>query len=73
MQDSEYQQEEKKSFKLIYGLVILFYAIMITVFGIVVHNATEDGAQDVVPDCKDCPSSDGCPVKDVMSTIFSEL
>ena len=41
------ESEPKKSFALIYILVIVFYAAMAIVYGIVVHNATEDGALDV--------------------------
>ena len=40
----EGQPEAKKSFAWIYITVAVFYAIMITVYGIVVHAATEDGA-----------------------------
>ena len=45
----EGMQEEKKSFMWIYIGVAVFYAIMITVYGVVVHQATLDGAQDVAP------------------------
>ena len=41
--------EEIKSFKWIYIGVAVFYAVMISVYGVVVHNATEDGAQIVMP------------------------
>ena len=41
--------EEKKSFLWIYVGVAVFYAIMIVVYGVVVHNATEDGANVVAP------------------------
>ena len=43
---SEGQPEAKKSFAWIYISVAVFYAVMITVYGIVVHKATEDGARD---------------------------
>ena len=44
------QTEEKKSFMWIYIGVAVFYAAMISVYGVVVHNATEDGAiSDVQP------------------------
>ena len=41
--------EPKKSFWMIYTAVAVFYAIMIIVYSFVVHNATLDGAQDVLP------------------------
>ena len=45
--------EPKKSFWQIYLCVLIFYAVMIVVYGIVVHHATDDGATaDVKPDCK---------------------
>ena len=47
------QVEEKKSFWYIYAAVAAFYVIMIIVYSIVVHNATEDGAADVAPVKKD--------------------
>ena len=51
-----FQPEEKKSFTLIYAIVAVFYAIMITVYAVVVHSYTvNDGADNVVPDYKECP------------------
>ena len=42
--------EPKKSFKWVYIGVAVWYAVMITIYGVVVHNATEDGAIiDVTP------------------------
>ena len=43
------ETENKKSFMLIYGLVIAFYVAMIITYGFVVHWATDNGAQDVPP------------------------
>ena len=40
------QTEEKKSFALIYVIVVVIYAAAGATFGVVVHNATEDGAKD---------------------------
>ena len=39
--------EEIKSFKWIYIAVAAWYVTMITIYGVVVHSATEDGAQIV--------------------------
>ena len=41
--------EPKKNYMWIYIAVAVFYAAMIVVYSIVVHNATENGAQDVAP------------------------
>ena len=42
----EHSPEPKKSFALIYISVAVLYAIMITVYSVVVHKATLDGARD---------------------------
>ena len=41
--------EPKKNYMWIYIVVAVFYAAMIVVYSLVVHNATENGAQDVLP------------------------
>ena len=48
-------EEKKKSFWQVYTVVSVFYVIMIIVYGVVVHNATEDGAKGVAPSEADCP------------------
>ena len=64
--DSQHQQEEKKSFALIYILVAVFYAAMAVVYGVVVHTATEDGALDV-PCILPADADPGCPAVPTMS------
>ena len=52
----EYVEEEKKSFALIYIIVAVFYAVMITVYGVVVHKyKVDDDALNIPPSEKDCP------------------
>ena len=43
----EYETEQKKSFWMVYAAVAVFYVVMAIVYGIVVHKAAEDGANDV--------------------------
>ena len=59
--------EEIKSFKWVYIGVAVFYAIMISVYGVVVHAATEDGAQDIA--CN--PDIDGCNPTDPTVPIWN--
>ena len=62
-----YVPEEKKSFWLIYAIVLVFYAIMITVYAVVVHIYTGKGAIDNVD-----ADTDACPVKssNIMQALF---
>ena len=46
---NEHEPEVKKSFWLVYTIVGLYYAAMIITYSFVVHDATEDGAQNVLP------------------------
>ena len=46
---NEHEVEEKKSFWIIYALVAVFYVAMAITYGVVVHKAAEDGANDVPP------------------------
>ena len=46
---NEHEVEEKKSFWIIYALVAVFYVAMAITYGVVVHKAAEDGANDVLP------------------------
>ena len=58
------QVEQKKSFWLIYTLVAVFYVAMIITYGLVVHHAAEEGANDV--DCNpEAIKPKKCPVKPV--------
>ena len=41
------QVEQKKSYWLIYTLVVVFYVAMIITYALVVHHAAESGANDV--------------------------
>ena len=45
----EYETEQKKSFWMVYAAVAVFYVVMAIVYGIVVHKAAEDGANNVRP------------------------
>ena len=45
----QFEQEPKKSFWYIYAAVGVAYIIGIIVYAVIVHKATEDGAQNVAP------------------------
>ena len=49
----QFEQEPKKSFWYIYAAVGVAYLICIIVYSVIVHKATEDGAQNIAPVDKD--------------------
>ena len=54
--NDSWKAEEKKSFWIIYTVVAVFYAIMITVYSLVVHNYTVNYQADIVePNVIQCP------------------
>ena len=53
--------EPKKNYYGVYGVVIVLYIVMITVYAIVVHKATENGAADNVPCIYDAELNPDCP------------
>ena len=68
--------EPKKNYYLVYGAVALMYAIMITVYAIVVHNATENGAATnvkcVESELNPCPS-DTNAVADFLKAVSQAM
>ena len=68
------QSEDKKSFWLVYTLVAIFYVAMAITFGLVVHHAAENGANDVAPMHADNDSSNEAATKtlpDLASKLYS--
>ena len=67
-------EANKKSFWLIYLIVGIFYAIMIVIYGVVCHLATEDGAVSkyTVDDAADENSATGA-LFDMVNRLFSSF
>ena len=72
------EDEAKKNYYGVYGVVIALYITMIIVYAVVVHKATENGAADNVAcvpsslnECPDVPTPPASMVQNLMQTIFA--
>ena len=69
------EDEPKKNYYLVYGAVATMYLIMIIVYSVVVHNATENGAAEnvkcVPSDLNKCPDDPDTPTSLIEGLIKS--
>ena len=68
--------EPKKNYYLVYGAVAVMYTIMIIVYAVVVHNATENGAATdvtcVESELNPCPS-DTNAIADFLKSVSQAM
>ena len=69
----QFEHEEKKSFWYIYAAVAVAYVILIIVYGVVVHNATENGAQDIATVPQKDAANDSSNANKMLSMIGQSL